>query len=93
MTATTSTKSCPLSLCVAPTACDPPKAGHGILSIVFDGRYKLARYYAPAAFNTPQTLEEILKNNDVQLFDLENDPNEMHNLALEPEKNRRRSCA
>ena len=65
----------------------------GFLSIVFHGRYKLARYYAPAAFNTPQTLEEILKNNDVQLFDLENDPNEMHNLALEPEKNRRRSCA
>ena len=59
----------------------------GFLSFVFDGRYKLARYYAPAAFNTPQTLEEILKNNDVQLFDLQNDPDEMHNLTLEPEKN------
>jgi len=33
-------------------------------------------------------LEEILKNNDVQLFDLQSDPDEMHNLALEPEKNR-----
>jgi arylsulfatase len=60
----------------------------GFLSFVFDGRYKLSRYYAPAAFNTPQTPEEILKNNDVQLFDLENDPDEMHNLTLEPEKNR-----
>ena len=60
----------------------------GFLSFVFDGRFKLARFYAPAAFNTPQTLEEILKNNDVQLFDLESDPEEMHNLALEPEKNR-----
>ena len=59
----------------------------GFLSFVFDGRYKLARYYAPAAFNTPQTLEEILNNNDVQLFDLQNDPDEMHNLTLEPEKN------
>jgi len=59
----------------------------GFLSFVFDGRYKLARYYAPAAFNTPQTLEEILKNNDVQLFDLQNDPDEMHNLTLEPGKN------
>jgi arylsulfatase len=37
----------------------------GFLSFAFDGRYKFARYYAPAAFNTPQTLEEILKNNDV----------------------------
>ena len=60
----------------------------GFLSFVFDGRFKLARFYAPAAFNTPQTLEEILKNNDVQLFDLESDPEEMHNLALQPEKNR-----
>jgi hypothetical protein len=55
---------------------------------VFDGRYKFARYYAPTAFNTPRTLEEILGNNDVQLFDLQNDPEEMHNLALEPGKSR-----
>jgi arylsulfatase len=60
----------------------------GFLSFVFDGRYKFARYYAPSAFNTPQTLEEILRNNDVQLFDLKSDPEEMHNLTLEPEKNR-----
>jgi hypothetical protein len=38
--------------------------------------------------NTPQTLEEIFKNNDVQLFDLETDPDEVRNLAVEPEKNR-----
>jgi arylsulfatase len=60
----------------------------GLLSFVFDGRYKFARFYAPNAFNTPTTMEEILKNNDVQLFDLKSDPEEMHNLALEPEKNR-----
>jgi uncharacterized protein YjiS (DUF1127 family) len=46
------------------------------------------RDYAPAAFNSPQTLEEILQNNDVQLFDLESDPEEMRNLALDPENNR-----
>jgi arylsulfatase len=60
----------------------------GLLSFVFDGRYKFGRYYAPIGFNTPQTLEEIIANNDVQLFDLQNDPEEMHNLAVEPEKNR-----
>jgi hypothetical protein len=31
------------------------------------------------------TLEKIL---EVQLFDLQSDPGEMRNLALEPEKNR-----
>jgi arylsulfatase len=60
----------------------------GFLSFVYDGRYKFARYYAPTAFNTPRTLDEILKNNDVQLFDLQSDPEEIRNLSLEPDKNR-----
>jgi arylsulfatase len=60
----------------------------GFLSFVFDGRYKFGRYYAPNAFNAPKTLEQILKYNDVQLFDLKADPDEMHNLALDPQKNR-----
>jgi arylsulfatase len=60
----------------------------GFLSFTFDGRYKFARYHAPNAFNAPETLEQIFKYNDVQLFDLKEDPNEMHNLALDREKNR-----
>lgn len=54
------------------------------MSFVFDERYKFARYYAPAGFNSPQTLDQIIKQNDVQLFDLRNDPDEPYNLALEP---------
>jgi arylsulfatase len=66
-----------------------PKLGkRGFLSFVFDGEYKFARYYAPANFNTPETLEQILRNNDLQLFDLKKDPLEVHNLALDPEKNK-----
>jgi arylsulfatase A-like enzyme len=60
----------------------------GLLSFVFDGQYKFARYYAPNKFNTPETLAEILDNNDVQLFDLKADPMEIYNLALQPEKNK-----
>jgi arylsulfatase len=66
----------------------PDLSKRGFMSFVFDGQYKFARYYAPAAFNTPQTLDQILKQNDVQLFDLRNDPEELHNLALEPDKNK-----
>ena len=40
---------------------------------------------APAAFNTPQTLDQIFQYNDVQLFDLKQDPQELHNLALDRE--------
>lgn len=58
----------------------------GFISMIFNGRYKFARFYSPNHFNMPQTLQEILENNDTQLFDLELDPKETHNLMLEHEK-------
>ena len=66
----------------------PHLSKRGFLAFAFDGRYKFARYYAPDAFNVPKTMKEIFENNDVQLFDLKNDPNEMKNLALNQEENR-----
>jgi arylsulfatase len=60
----------------------------GFLAFVFDGRFKLARYYAPNGFNTPHSLDDLLKHNDVQVFDLKEDPDEMRNLALTPERNK-----
>jgi arylsulfatase len=60
----------------------------GFLSFAFDGQYKFARYYAPSNFNTPETLTQILGDNDVQLFDLKSDPFETNNLALDPDKNK-----
>ena len=60
----------------------------GFLAFAFDGRYKFARYYAPDAFNVPKTIKEIFAYNDVQLFDLKEDPSEMKNLALNPEGNK-----
>lgn len=58
----------------------------GFLSFTFDGHYKFARYYAPDDFNTPTTIDELYQHNDVQLFDLQTDPNELHNLAMNPVK-------
>jgi arylsulfatase A-like enzyme len=60
----------------------------GLLALAYDGRYKFGRYYAPTGCNTPRTIEEIFANNDVQLFDLQNDPQEMTNLAVDRATNR-----
>ena len=35
----------------------------------------------------PQTIEELYTNNDIELFDLVNDPNEMVNLAMDRKTN------
>ncbi|WP_263079695.1 sulfatase-like hydrolase/transferase [Endozoicomonas sp. Mp262] len=49
---------------------------------VFDGRYKLSRYFNSREHNQPKTINEIFAANDVELYDLDNDPFEMDNLAM-----------
>jgi hypothetical protein len=48
---------------------------------IFDGRYKLVRYFGMAHYNLPDSVEELFKENDVALYDLLKDPNEVNNLA------------
>jgi arylsulfatase A-like enzyme len=48
---------------------------------VFDGRYRFSRYFSPLAFNAPATYEELIAKNDLELYDLQEDPEEVHNLA------------
>lgn len=70
------------------TEAKPDMTGRGFISFTFDGRYKFARYYAPDDFNTPETLEALLANNEIELFDLQNDPDEVNNLGVEVEANK-----
>jgi arylsulfatase len=73
---------------VSPPLSEANLTKRGLLALVYDGRYKFGRYYAPTACNTPHTLDEIFNHNDVQLFDLQNDPAEVQNLALDRDRNR-----
>ncbi len=70
------------------TEAKPDMTGRGFISFTFDGRYKFARYYAPDDFNTPETVEALLANNEIELFDLQNDPEEVKNLGVEVEANK-----
>lgn len=53
----------------------------GTVRTTFDGRYKFTRYFGPIERNRPKAIDDLYKNNDVELFDLQTDPSEMNNLA------------
>jgi arylsulfatase len=65
----------------------PNLTKRGAIRSVFDGRYQFTRYFSPKQHNRPTSMEELLKLNDLELFDHQNDPHELDNLAMDPQKN------
>ncbi len=59
----------------------PDMRKRGAVRSVYDGRYVYARYFSPKQHNRPNSLEEIHKFNDVELYDTSTDPTETNNLA------------
>src|SRR5690606_3390004 len=53
---------------------------------VHDGRYKFARYFAPAHHHKPTDWETLNRMNDLELYDTHADPNELVNLANDPKQ-------
>jgi arylsulfatase A-like enzyme len=53
----------------------------GLMRGVSDGKYKFARYFSPDNYHTPRSLAELQLHNDLELYDLKNDPGELNNLA------------
>jgi arylsulfatase len=66
----------------------PDLRKRGAIRSVFDGRYQFTRYFSPKQHNRPASLDTLFKLNDVEAFDLEQDPLERNNLALDRTKNR-----
>lgn len=55
---------------------------------VHDGRWKFARYFAPAQHHTPKDWATLSRLNDLELYDTQADPHELVNLAADPAQRR-----
>jgi len=64
----------------------PDMKKRGAIRSVYDGKYRFTRYFSPREHHRPTTLEVLYAHNDLELFDLEADPLEQTNLALDRSK-------
>ncbi len=53
---------------------------------IIDEKYKFARYFKPSEHHTPRDWETLLQHNELELYDMERDPNELTNLGRQAEK-------
>ncbi|MFI4980016.1 MAG: sulfatase-like hydrolase/transferase [Nevskiales bacterium] len=66
-----------------------PRLDHpGLFRGVHDGRYKFARYFKPKEHHIPKDWDTLLKHNQLELYDTQTDPDEIVNLAAEPEQHK-----
>ncbi|MCU0988721.1 MAG: sulfatase-like hydrolase/transferase [Xanthomonadales bacterium] len=61
----------------------PDLGKRGTVRSVFDGRYTFSRYFSPTEHHRPTSLDELYTHNDLELYDRENDPAEVTNLAAD----------
>lgn len=62
----------------------PDWSKRGFLRGYTDERYTFGRYFSPLEPNRPRTVERLLADNDVVLYDRTTDPHEQTNLAADP---------
>jgi arylsulfatase len=65
----------------------PDLGKRGAIRSITDGRYRYSRYFSPLQHNSPSSMESIFQFNDVELFDLKTDPDEVNNLVNDLNRN------
>ncbi|MFP8878574.1 MAG: sulfatase-like hydrolase/transferase [Myxococcota bacterium] len=59
-----------------------PYRGH--MRGLFDGRFKYARYFSPRQHHRPENWDDLIRHNDLELYDTHVDPGETTNLVSDP---------
>ena len=59
---------------------------HNFFRGVVDQQYKFCRYFRAIHHHAASTWEVLVENNQLELYDIINDPEELINLALQPER-------
>ncbi len=54
----------------------------------YDGRYKFVRYFKPSDHHRPADWDALRTRNELELYDTRDDPDELRNLAADPEAHR-----
>jgi arylsulfatase A-like enzyme len=68
---------------MAATGFRPNLKKRGTVRSMSDGRYTFSRYFSPTEHHSPASLDDLYRYNDLELYDRENDPGELTNLAAD----------
>lgn len=66
----------------------PSMKNRALFRGIHDGRYKFARHFSGEDHHIPSDFDTLLARNNLELYDTENDPDELHNLAADPQAQR-----
>ena len=63
----------------------PSRHNPALFRGIHDGRYKFARYFKPAEHHVPKDWDTLVGYNQLELYDTQADPDEIVNVAANPE--------